>query len=63
MLTLPELTKVIYEHYTVEELVDILEISSAQLCDAFEELIIEEQDELLRRVREDLGYGGEEDED
>ena len=56
MLTLPELSGILADHYTVEELCDMLGISARQLIEMTEEIIELRQYELLRRVQEDLGY-------
>jgi hypothetical protein len=57
MLTGTEVRALLAEHYTSEELVDILELEPKDIVQAFDENIEELHDEICQRIREDTGYG------
>ena len=58
-MTRKELTQILKDHYTSEELIDALELEPHDIVDAFEESIEILFDELVQRVRDELGYGEE----
>jgi hypothetical protein len=46
----------IKDNYTPEEIIYILDLTSADLCDAFSEEINDRYDELIKQIQEDTGY-------
>ena len=55
-MTLNDLTKILKDNYTCEELIDALNIEPHELVDAFTDTVDELFDELVERVNEELGY-------
>jgi hypothetical protein len=60
MLTHSELCKLLEEHYTSEELVDMLDIPPRGIVRGWTSYIEDNFEMLLQRVQEDTGYGLEE---
>lgn len=59
MLTLNELQEMLSLHYTAEELVDMLEITPQDIVSAFTENVYDNQEKLLKTVKEDIGYASD----
>lgn len=58
-MTRNELVQILKDHYTCDELIDALELEPHEIVDAFAESIEVKFDELVERVRDELGYGEE----
>ena len=56
MFTLDELRAILYAHYTPEEICEMLNISSYELVNCFDETVELLQDKITKRIKEDLGY-------
>ena len=59
MLTLDELMGVLSEHYTSEEIIDILKVSPETLVDGLEDYIEEHYNEVHKTLEEDGYVGGD----
>ena len=59
--TIDEIMNILGNNYTPEELVDILEISSNELCQEFEESILVKMDDLNKMIGDDIGETDDED--
>jgi hypothetical protein len=56
MLTLNELINLLSENYTPEELIDILGLTTREICENLEDIIEDQYDILIKRLTEEVGY-------
>jgi hypothetical protein len=61
MYTIDELTRIIRDNYTPDELIDILELKTTDICERFDDVIEDLYDELCQKIIDDLGYEYEDD--
>ena len=55
-MTTDEVTRILIENYTVEEICDLLDLSPADLCYSFSCKITRMYEEIVHQIKEDLGY-------
>lgn len=53
--TIDEIMEILGNNYTPEELVDMLELSSPEICNEFESSIRDKLDDIEERISDDLG--------
>jgi len=59
--TIDEIMSILSNNFTPEELVDVLELSSQEICQEFEGCIRDKLDDLNTMIGEDLGEDYDED--
>ena len=55
-MTMNEVSKILAEHFTPEEILDVLRIDSPELVECLQDVIEEEYDRVVSRIKEDIGY-------